>query len=406
LRAEELSPETPALITFTSGSTGEPKAAVRTHGLLVAQYHALRANLGLAPGQVDLATLPIFALASLAAGNTVVLADADLRIPGAIDPGPVLRQISGHGVTRCTAAPAFLERLLDADEARGRTRDRLTHVCTGGGPVFPRLLARLERWAPHARVSGVYGSTEAEPIAQLAAGDLGDDDRRQMRRGRGVPAGRPVTQTSLEIVTTRPDTRLADLTAAEFATLKAPAGEAGEIVVAGAHVLPVYLDGVGDAEARFTVAGRPWHRTGDAGRRDESGRLWLLGRCRARVRDQRGELYPLAVEGAASEMPGVRRTALASLEGQRVLVVELAAGADRGCLARLRTSLAWAQLDEIRAVTELPMDRRHNSKVDYPRLARILRSAGASPVRPGSPRTPTPASAAPRSAGLPRARPG
>jgi hypothetical protein len=57
-------------------------------------------------------------------------------------------------------------------------------------------------------------------------------------------------------------------------------------------------------------------------------------------------------------------------------------------------------------VTELPMDRRHNSKVDYPRLARILRSAGASPVRPGSPRTPTPASAAPRSAGLPRARPG
>lgn len=370
---EKLPEDFPALITFTSGSTGEPKGAVRTHGLLIAQYQALAPILALAPGQVELATLPIFALASLAAGGTTVLADADLRRPGTIDAARVLRQLREHHVTRCTAAPALLGRLLQAEAGAGRVNEQLEHIHTGGGPVFPGLLARLQRWAPHAVVSGVYGSTEAEPIASLAAHELDEADASRMRAGDGVPAGRPVPQIRLAILADSWGTPLPAMTAEDFARRQVPAGAAGEIVVSGAHVLSGYLGGEGNRESKFTVDGIGWHRTGDAGRIDAAGRLWLLGRCGARIRDDRGVLYPFAVEGAATDTAGVRRAALAAVGGRRVLALEPAAESAPLDVDALRSALAWAHLDEIRVVRSLPMDRRHNSKIDYPRLAWELR---------------------------------
>ena len=78
----EVPDEEPALITFTSGSTGVPKAAVRTHGFLLAQHKALSHALDFKEGEVDLITLPVFGLANLASGLTRVLADTDLRSPG------------------------------------------------------------------------------------------------------------------------------------------------------------------------------------------------------------------------------------------------------------------------------------------------------------------------------------
>ena len=78
--------ETPALITFTSGSTGQPKAAVRTHGFLLAQHAVLARHLHLEPGQIDLATLPVFAIANLASGVTSVIPDADLAGPASFTP--------------------------------------------------------------------------------------------------------------------------------------------------------------------------------------------------------------------------------------------------------------------------------------------------------------------------------
>ena len=72
--------DAPALVTFTSGSTAQPKAASRTHEFLLAQHRALAASLELRAGTRDLTTLPIFVLANLASGVTSVLPDADLQI--------------------------------------------------------------------------------------------------------------------------------------------------------------------------------------------------------------------------------------------------------------------------------------------------------------------------------------
>ena len=357
--------ETPALLTFTSGSTGQPKAAVRTHGFLLAQHAVLARSIALVPGEVDLATLPVFVLANLASGLTTVLPDANLRRVGDIAPSPVLRQIAAHGVTRCAASPAFFERLLTSDRAALAGMKKLY---TGGAPVFPRLLDALRGACPAAEVHAVYGSTEAEPIAHLEARELSAADRAAMLSGGGLPAGVPVPEIQLRILRTEWGRPSEPLTLHELNALTAVPGEPGEIVVTGPHVLRGYLHGRGDEETKFQAAGEVWHRTGDAGCLDAQGRLWLLGRCAAKVSDARGVLWPFAVETVAMNHPAVRRAALVAEHGRRLLVIEAAAVPDG-----LRESLACAQLDEIRPLPRLPVDRRHNAKIDYPALRRLLR---------------------------------
>lgn len=360
----------PALLTFTSGSTGEPKAAIRSHGFLLAQHRALAEAIDLRPGQIDLTTLPVFALANLASGVTSLIPDADLRRPGSIDPRPVLRQIGLHRPTRCAASPAFFERLLDAaPDTRWASFQRLD---AGGAPVFPRLLERLRRAAPRARVVAVYGSTEAEPIAHVACDDITAADAEAMARGGGLLAGRPVPQIALRVIPNRWGRPIPALDERTFEAMCLAAGEPGEIVVSGAHVLTGYLGGVGDEETKLRVRDTVWHRTGDAGYLDAQGRLWLLGRAEARIRDDAGELYPFAVEAAASALADVRRSALIACGGRRVLAVEPRPGAEPGLDAAVRRTLPWAKLDEIRIVRRVPVDGRHNAKVDYPALRRLL----------------------------------
>lgn len=370
LEGSPAEPADAALVTFTSGSTGVPKAAVRTHAFLLAQYHALAPNIALEAGEVDLATLPVFALANLAAGMTTVIPDVDLRRPGAVDAARVFAQIERRGVTRITASPAFFERLIEHGRAQRRTLPGLCKLYTGGAPVFPRLLEALRVLAPSAQVVAVYGSTEAEPIAHCDAAQMTPGDLAAMQAGRGLLAGEVVAAVQLGVVRDRWGQPRRDLTAAEFAAELLPAGEPGEIVVAGDHVLKGYLGGVGDEETKFRVEGEVWHRTGDAGRLDETGRLWLLGRCAARLDSTDSPLYPFGLECVAMTFPAVRRAAALLHQGRRLLVVE--ADDDSTLVRRLQAATSWAQIDEVVTLARIPVDKRHNAKIDYPKLKELL----------------------------------
>ena len=380
--------ETPALVTFTSGSTGEPKAAVRTHGFLLAQHRVLARELGLTADDVSLSGLPIFVLCHLAAGVTSVLPDADLRRPGSIAPAPVVAQIRRHQVTTIEASPAFLERIVGHCKEHGISFGHVKKIFTGGAPVFPCLLDELQDLAPGAEVIAVYGATEAEPMAQVARRAMGREDLDAMVSGGGLLAGTPIPGLHLRIMPDRWGAPVHFPTAREFDAACLGPGGVGEIVVNGAHVLPVYLNGRGNWETKFTVGDVIWHRTGDTGYRDGCGRLWLLGRCMARIVDGRGVLYPLAVESAACANRAVRRAACVSSEGRRILFVELEPHATRRDLRGLHARLSWALLDGIEILRRIPVDRRHNAKIDYPALRRMV-SSRMSPV--GS-RKPIPAS--------------
>lgn len=361
----------PALLTFTSGSTGQPKAALRAHGFLLAQHRVLQKSLALTRGETDLTTLPIFVLANLASGVTSVIPGVDLRFPGAIDPRRVVRQIQDFRPISTAASPAFLERVADYCHAQHIQLTSFQKIFTGGAPVFPRLLDNLQAIAPQARIVAVYGSTEAEPIAEISREEISPADGQAMRDGRGLLAGHPVPEISLRIFREQWGTPVPALSQAEFAARCLSANEPGEIVVSGAHVLPGYLHGQGDEETKFRVDEQVWHRTGDAGYVDAEGRLWLLGRCSAKITDAAGTLYPFAVECAAMNFPLVRRAALVAWQGQRVLVVELRDG-EKTLPPQFAEALAWAKLDVVRLMKRIPVDKRHNAKVEYPALYKLL----------------------------------
>lgn len=352
-----LPPEHPALLTFTSGSTGQPKAAQRTHGFLQQQHRVLERHLGYIPAQTDLVTLPVVGLASLASGRSVLLPDTSLKRPAEIDARRILRQLARHPADTVAASPALLHTLAEVAQDTGQ-RLPMTRIFAGGGPVFPRTLELLRQVAPHAELLSVYGSTEVEPIAHQLWQEVTPADQRRTQQGAGLLAGHVVDELQALIVpegqTTPQGANLAPLTP-------------GELWVSGPHVLPGYLNAQDNQGTKWQdpQTGQIWHRTGDAAQWDDQGRLWLLGRAGKAVQDAHGKLYPFAVEAAAMTCPSVRRAAL--LPQTRILLVEWADQPD----PNLAKALAWAKLQDLREVAEIPLDRRHNAKVDYTRLQKM-----------------------------------
>ncbi len=374
-------PDAPALLTFTSGSTGQPKAMLRTHRFLLAQHDALRNNFAAdivtdAGGEVSMTALPVFVLADLASGTTSLIPPGNLRKPGEIDPAPVVADILRYQPRRAGASPAFWERIAVYCQRQRMTLPSLEAIYTGGAPVFPRLLNALHACAPQAQIVAIYGSTEAEPIAHIARDDFLPGDSAAMQSGAGLLAGAPVPEIALRILPDRWGTPLGPYAPDEFERASLPAGQTGEIVVSGAHIGNGYVGGVGDAETKIRVGATIWHRTGDAGYLDAHGRLWLLGRCFARIEDTHGTLYPFAVEAAVSAHPAIRRSAMVAWRGQRLLLIEPAYPLHDGELDFPLQSLDWAHLDAIRVVPRIPVDRRHNAKVDYPALMKLLERLG------------------------------
>lgn len=370
----EVPDDEPALVTFTSGSTGVPKAAVRTHGFLLAQHRELSQSLGFEDGETDLITLPVFVLANLASGLTSVLAATDLARPGTPDTKAISSQCERHGVTRCTASPAFFEGHLKHPDGMPAFRK----IFTGGAPVFPDLLRRLRAALPDAAIHSVYGSTEAEPIAHFSAIEAGAETDAITRRGGGLCAGVPVPAIQLKIIADHWGEPLGPMDMAEFSRMEIPAGQAGEIVVAGGHVLGGYLDGIGDHETKIHVDGGVWHRTGDAGWIDDGGRLWLIGRCAAKLPSFAAPpgipadalRYPFAIECALREKFSHIRTAAIEWQGRRLLIVGKQTDTEE--TEAIRAVSRDLGMEDLVCLDALPLDRRHNAKIDYPALRGIL----------------------------------
>ncbi len=143
----------------------------------------------------------------------------------------------------------------------------------------------------------------------------------------------------------------------------------GEIIVTGSHVLKGYYQGHGDEMHKIHIKnGAIWHRTGDLGRFDTQGRLWLVGRAQGAISDARGTLYPFSVECALNSAFGIEKSAILAHRGKRVLVVEQGQKVPKDILEKL----SWANIDQIHLTKKLPMDKRHNAKIDYPALRVLL----------------------------------
>lgn len=350
-------PDDPALITFTSGSSGEPKGANRTHRFLLAQHRALAAELPAREGDVDMPMFPVFALNNLALGVPSVVPDMDFRRVDRVDAAAILRQMREHGVTTCTASPPFFDRLCSAMTTG--ENPGLRRILTGGAPVSDGQLRAWRRAFPGTEILVAYGSTEAEPVAHLSA------DERLELKGPGFCAGRPIDRIRARVI------RIGDEQAREL-----PQGEIGELVVTGDHVCrDYYRNPRAVKENKITDhEGTIWHRMGDTGCFDSHGRFWIAGRVHSTIRRGGELIHPQLVEQAAQgEDPRIRRAAAVGLGERVVLVIETDSGEELKPVIQERLAAAGQPVDEIRLTREpLPVDPRHNSKIDYGRLRERL----------------------------------
>jgi acyl-CoA synthetase (AMP-forming)/AMP-acid ligase II len=356
-----------ALVTFTTGSSGPPKGADRTHQMLMAQHEALARALDSPGDSAEIVTLPMFALHALAAGRSCRLAPIPAARPADFDPKRMLRTLTSEARFAMAASPAVFETLLAHLEARCETVDRPMHLHVGGALVVPDLMKRLRRAFPSARLTGVYGATEAEPIAVVDGDELAAIDP---GRG-GIPAGRPVAGLELEIIDTAA-LGPAQPTVDQWQRSVLKRGQRGEICVAGDHVLTGYYNNArADARHKIDAAGRVWHRTGDVGSLDASGRLTLHGTLKQQFAWQGAVCDPLAHVLELEGHDEIHRAAIVCGPRGPIVCVEPERGVRetgvRRVVARCRLPFSWDLW-----VGAIPRDPRHQSKVDQSRLTEIV----------------------------------
>jgi acyl-CoA synthetase (AMP-forming)/AMP-acid ligase II len=351
-----------ALITFTTGTTGLPKAAVRTHAILNAQFKAL-ARLLQYHDSVSLTLLPVVVLLNIGLGKTTVLSSVNPKNWKESDAAKLLQLIRRAGVTSIIASP-FIVLQLARFCKRHAFDAGITEIVTGGGPVFPEEAALLSEAFPRAATTIVYGSTEAEPISHIRAPEL--IAAKDTVAAAGLPVGRIDANALVTVVPCRAGAYL-PVTSAQWQQLQVPPGTVGEIVVSGAHVVRHYVaNKEEERQQKIYVEETVWHRTGDAGRLDERGNLCLYGRCSQVVQHNGKTIYPFLTEHAVKQVAGVKDAALFKKGETPILAVVLAAGASQS----LKNWLNQNGLEGIAlyTVNELPKDARHRTKIDYKKL--------------------------------------
>jgi len=357
----------PAAILFTSGSTGPPKGVEHGEEQLLAQAALVRGLYDLEPGEISLSTFPPFALFGPVLGLTTVVPRMDATRPAQVLPARVVRAANRYGATVMFGSPA----LLDTVSRAGGAMPSLRRVISAGAPV-PRSTQRrtLAQLGPGAQVHTPYGATEALPVATIGSAELLGLPQD------GICVGRPVPGVEVALIRVTDDP-IPELTADLLVTR---AGEVGEVLVRGPVVSPAYADRPdATAAAKVRWDGQVAHRMGDLASWDTDGRLWFAGRKADVVHTAAGPMYSVPCEEVFNVHPAVRRSALvgtgAAGDSTPVLCVELEPGVRPSPLLTQQL-LAVGHADaRASAVTRvlyhpgLPVDIRHNSKIDRAGLA-------------------------------------
>ncbi len=365
--------QTPALITFTSGSTDLPKVIVRSHDFLLNQHKILLKTLCLYKSDKVLISLPIFVLSHLGSGITSILPAANIVKPASINARPIIRQIIKNKASVLILSPAMLEKLIAYCESKNIKLDSIKQVFTGGAPVFPKLLARSKNKMLNSEIIAVYGSSEAEPIAHITYDEISEKDIQFMKNGKGLLVGKPIEDIDLKIIPNSYDKPLGPFTEDQLEKFALANNHYGEIIVQGKHVLTGYLNDNGNEETKIKVDNKIWHRTGDAGYLDKQNRLWLLGRSSAVIKKTNIVLYPFQIECALSWNSKIQRSALILYQDKIVLLLQIFNKLEKEAIKNeVITALPDIKIDLIHFIDKIPVDKRHNSKTDYKSLRKII----------------------------------
>lgn len=343
--------EKTALITFTSGTTGIPKGFDRSHGFLLAQQEAHDEYFQHKAHEIDLTMYPVFVLSNLKSGMTSILINGNLRKIDSIDVNVLYEQIIRHNVQSVTLSPVILDKLVSFCLKENKPLG-LKKVFTGGAPVRRSICEKLMKLNPEIEGFIVYGSTEAEPIALIS-----------------------MKETLLESHQLKFGTHLGRIVGALKWTLSPLPekihpyhdGEIGDVHLTGKFVGKRYWNNPqAFKENKWTDdRGEVWHKTGDIAQL-KNGQLYMLGRKSFPIETEEGLLFPVPIENQIDEIPGVVKSAYFIREQKITLVFS---GSQ---IAKPSIESFFQQeklpIHEILWVKEIPMDSRHRSKIDLPKL--------------------------------------
>ncbi|MEU4797913.1 long-chain fatty acid--CoA ligase [Streptomyces sp. NPDC023327] len=282
----------PAVIFYTSGTTGVPKGAVLSHFNLVmnATVSAFDAN-DVRPDDIALGALPLFhAFGQTVSMNSTWRAGATLVLLPRFDAARAIELMVAEGANTFHGVPTmFVGLVAAAADAPELPRLRL---CVSGGASLP--VAVLERFeeAFGTPVYEGYGLSETSPAASVNQPDLGT---------RAGTIGHPLWGVDVEIARADVDDRVELL----------PVGELGEVVVRGHNVFSGYL-GRPEATAQALVDG--WFRTGDLGTKDTEGFLRIVDRKKDVIIRGGFNVYPREVEEVLMRHPDIAQAAVIGLD--------------------------------------------------------------------------------------------
>jgi acyl-CoA synthetase (AMP-forming)/AMP-acid ligase II len=243
-------------IFYTGGTTGFPKGVMLSHdNLLVSALGSCATGNFIVPGGRLLHAAPMFHLADLAAwigrnqvGGTHVIVPM-------FTPDAVLAAIETHQVTDALLVPTMIQMLVDAPKVKEVDLTSLRKVIYGASPISEALLERVARVLPDVALTQAYGMTELAPVATMLTPQAHADP--VLRRS----AGRAAPHAEVRIVDSEDN--------------EVPRGTVGEIVVRGSHVMLGYWNKP-EETAAAVVDG--WMHTGDGGRMDELGYVYVVDR--------------------------------------------------------------------------------------------------------------------------------
>jgi acyl-CoA synthetase (AMP-forming)/AMP-acid ligase II len=350
-----------ALIIFTSGTSGEPKAVVLSHRAMLARLQMTLHVTRKLPHQVDeavrevtLITGPLFHVGNMQALlRAVVVGDTLVLSSGRYDPADVLALIERHKVNRWNAVPTMVSRLLDHPDASCRDLSSLKSISIGGAPVHHELMQRMRTGLPSVspRIPTGYGLTENGGQATAAAGS---EDISQLGS-----TGRPLPCVEISFL------EHPDLPDGEI-LLRSPTQMSGYY---GLDQSPIDKDG--------------WLHTGDLGRLDEKGNLWITGRCKDMIIRGGENIAPAAVERALMTIPGVREAVVFGIPhtdlGEEVMAVVVVEDdlTEQQIQAQLRTKLASFAVPSRWRIQHEALPTNHTGKVDKKLIgAQMLKALG------------------------------
>ena len=303
-----------AVLLFTSGTTGEPKAAILRHRNLTSYVISTVEFLGSEDGEAALVSVPPYHIAGVSAILTGVYSGRRILHLDAFTPEAWVATAAAEGITHAMVVPTMLGRILDVLETTGETLPEMRAISYGGGRMPLPTIERAMNLLPHVDFANAYGLTETSSTISI----LGPDDHRmavyaedEAGRRRLGSVGKPLPSLELEI--RGPD-----------GAVLGP-NQSGEIYVRGEQVS-------GEYAGKKVTDDDGWLATNDGGWMDDEGYLYVEGRLDDVIVRGGENISPGEIEDVLREHPAVSDVAILGLPddqwGEAVAAV-IVAGEDR-----------------------------------------------------------------------------